>query len=323
MGNLNLSMSTNPQFLDDLTPDQVAAFKERALQNQRLSLLRGAGIDSMTNNALSMWADVPEEADLPQLELSSEGARLGPVIAEGDSWFDYFPGIDLIDQLRTLGYVFDKNYAKAGDTLENMIYGSKYDTLTYGRLSPGLTEVLKRLETAKHKIFFFSAGGNDVAGDGFAQFLNHKDSGLPPFRESHAKAVITQIFKKYLIDLVDKVSNVSPATLIVMHGYGYTIPTGKAVINAGPLRFAGPWLRPALTEKGIIDQAEQQGIVFRVIDMYNETLLAVAAEKPSFKYVDLRGLIDPKKDWVNELHLRNSAYYRVAQHIHSEVISLF
>lgn len=323
MSKRNLSMSTNPQFLDDLTPDQVAAFKERALQNQRSSLLRGAGIDSMTNSALSMWADVPEEADFPQLELSSEGAKFGPVIAEGDSWFDYFPGIDVIDQLRTLGYVFDKNYAKAGDTLENMIYGSRYDTLTYARLSPSLTEVLKRLESTKHKIFFFSAGGNDVAGEGFAQFLNHKDSGLPPFRESHAEIVISQIFKKYLIDLVDKVSSVSPTTVVMMHGYGYTIPTGKAVISAGPLRFFGPWLRPALTEKGIIDQTEQQDIVFRVIDMYNETLLAVAAEKPSFKYVDLRGLIDSKKDWVNELHLRNSAYYRVAQHIHSEVMSLF
>ena len=68
-------MSIDPQFLDHLTLDQVAAFKERALQNQRSSLLRGAGVDSMTNRALSMWADVPEEADFPRLELRARKAR--------------------------------------------------------------------------------------------------------------------------------------------------------------------------------------------------------------------------------------------------------
>lgn len=47
------------------------------------------------------------------------------IVAEGDSWFDYFPGTDFIDCLRKHhGYYLEKNYAKAGDTLENMIYGT-------------------------------------------------------------------------------------------------------------------------------------------------------------------------------------------------------
>jgi hypothetical protein len=218
-----------------------------------------------------------------------------------------------------LVYVFDKNYAAAGDKLENMIFGSQYDRASYKRLSPSLVAILKRLEKVKHKVFFFSGGGNDIAGDEFAQFLNHKDSGLPPFRKAYAEQVIKEVFRDYLINLIDKVQAVSPETFIVTHGYGYTVPTGKAVINAGPFRFVGPWLRPALVQKGIIEIAEQRNIVFSVIDMYNETLGFIAAEKPNFKYVDLRNAIDPESDWVNELHLNNSAYYRVTQEIHKTV----
>jgi hypothetical protein len=104
-----------------------------------------------------------------------------------------------------------------------------------------------------------------------------------------------------------------------MHGYGYTVPTGKAVINAGPFRFVGPWLRPALVQKGITEITEQRDIVFSVIDMYNETLSSIAEERSNFKYVDLRSVINPESDWVNELHLTNSAYYKVTQEIHDVV----
>jgi hypothetical protein len=319
-----IAMTFNPESLDSLTPEQVAEFKEQAIQNQRSSVLRGANPNSRIefNEAFRGWADQPKEISSGLEGFSSEGASIGPVIAEGDSWFDYFPGIDIIDQLRTLGYVFDKNYAVAGDTLENMIFGSQYDKMSYERLSPSLTAVLKRLGQMKHKIFFFSGGGNDIAGEEFGQFLNHKDSGLHPFREDFARQLITDVFRRYLCDLADKVYAASPETVIVIHGYGYTAPTGKAVINAGPFRFVGPWLRPSLVMKGIVDPVEQRSIVFNVIDMYNDTLMSIAGEKRNFRHVDLRGIIDPDSDWVNELHLRNSAYYRVAKQIHESILDL-
>jgi hypothetical protein len=43
---------------------------------------------------------------------------------------------------------------------------------------------------------------------------------------------------------------------------------------------------------------------------------------PKFRYVDLRPMLDPDKDWSNELHLRNSAFARVAERFHQEIKSL-
>ena len=47
------------------------------------------------------------------------------IVAEGDSWFDYPLKKDVIDYLIKRGYAI-KKFSKAGDTLENMIYGSDY-----------------------------------------------------------------------------------------------------------------------------------------------------------------------------------------------------
>ncbi len=52
-------------------------------------------------------------------------AELPTVVAEGDSWFDYLPGKDVLDNLRgTHGYKIYK-FADGGDTLENMVYGTE------------------------------------------------------------------------------------------------------------------------------------------------------------------------------------------------------
>jgi len=108
-----------------------------------------------------------------------------------------------------------------------------------------------------------------------------------------------------------------------MHGYAHTHPTGKAVINAGDFRFIGPWLRTVLTAKGITEPQTQRSIVFGVIDLYNEMLKQVQYDNSdNFRYVDLRQAINPDSDWINELHLTNSAFYIAASRIHDELQSL-
>jgi hypothetical protein len=285
----------NNQFLemDDWSSEQVSLFKEEAKDKQR------GAVRAFTLKA----AEAP-----------------GTLVAEGDSWFDYLPGTDLIDCLRHHhGYVID-NYAKAGDTLENMIYGTAINR-RFERLSPTIDKVLRRLGEVKPKVFLFSGGGNDVAGEEFESFLNHKDSGLPVLRESYADHMIRSVFRKYLEDLIGKVSRVSPQTHIVVHGYGRTAPTGEGV-DVLIFSFAGPWLKPALARKGVLDYNEQRSTVFAMIDKYNEMLKDLAQAHPRFHYVDLRDLIDPDTDWANELHLRNSAYARAAEQIHWVIKSL-
>ena len=81
-------------------------------------------------------------------------------------------------------------------------------------------------------------------------------------------------------------------------------------------------MRPALAKKGILDLAEQRNAVFTLIDKYNEMLEELARHHLNFHYIDLRDMLDPDGDWANELHLRNSAYARIAQRIHDLIQTL-
>lgn len=279
--------------MDFWTSEQVSMFKESAKNKQR-ETLRHFAFDA---------ASVPLT-----------------LIAEGDSWFDYLPGTDIIDCLRShYSYLID-NYAKAGDTLENMIYGTGINK-RFERISPTIDKVLRKLGELKPKVFLFSGGGNDVAGDEFESFLNHKNSGLPTLREEFVNDMISEVFRKYFEDLIAKVAEVSPETHIVVHGYGRTTPTGEGV-DVLFFTFAGPWLKPALAKKGIFDFNEQRNTVFSVINKYNEMLAELAHQHPKFHYVNLRDILDPDQDWANELHLRNSAFARAAERIHQKIQSL-
>jgi len=280
--------------MDRWSSEQVAQFKE-AGQFQQLEQAR----------ALAPAAAAP---------------GVGIIVAEGDSWFDYLPGTDVIDCLRIhQGYVIE-NFAKAGDTLENMIYGTGINR-QFQRVSPTIEIVLRRIGAVQPKVFLFSGGGNDVAGDEFESYLNHKASTLPALREPYVTDMLTVVFQKYFEDLIAKVAAASPATHILAHGYGHTVPTGRAV-DFLFLTFVGPWLRPALARKGIFDPIEQRAAVFALIDRFNVMLAALDQQHPNFHHIDLRDILNPNTDWVNELHLRNSAFARVAQRIHEKIQTL-
>jgi hypothetical protein len=252
--------------------------------------------------------------------LKALGVDVGTLVAEGDSWFDYLPGTDIIDCLRShYGYEII-NYAKAGDTLENMIYGTKINR-RLEPVTPSIEDVLARLAELKPKVFLFSGGGNDVAGDEFESYLNHKQSGLPFLRQQFLDDMVNKVFRKYFEDLIAKVAEVSPDTYILVHGYGRTVPTGEGV-DILVFTFAGPWLLPALVRKRILDSDEQRQSIFIAINTYNEMLRDLSLNHPKFKYIDLRDMLDPDHDWVNELHLYNSAYARVAQRLHEAIQQL-
>jgi lysophospholipase L1-like esterase len=281
-------------------------------------------LDAWTSEEISAFKEDGKDEELKQLEVKSGIVSFlsenNKVVAEGDSWFDYLPGTDVIDCLRNHQGYYIKNYAKAGDTLENMIYGTGIND-DFQRTSPSIEKVLRKLGQLKPKVFLFSGGGNDLAGEEFESYLNHKNSGLSTMRDDYVNNMINQVFRKYFEDLIGRVEAVSPDTHIVTHGYGHTIPTGKGVKFLF-FNFSGPWLRPALAKKGIFDSIEQRKAVEMMIDVYNQMLGELDQARPNFHHVDLRGIIDPNKDWANELHLKNSAYARVADRIHEVISSL-
>lgn len=161
-----------------------------------------------------------------------------------------------------------------------------------------------------------------MAGDEFDLYLNHKLSGLPAYREVFADQIINGVFRTYFEGMIAAVAQRSPGTHIVVHGYGHTFPTGRGVDVLG-CTFAGPWLKPALVKKAILDEVEQRSIVFGLIDLYNEMLASLGGAHRNFHHVDLRPILDPFTDWANELHLTNSAYARAAREIHQTIEPLF
>lgn len=247
-------------------------------------------------------------------------------VALGDSWFDYppakivYPNGDLIKQVGYLGYKI-KNFGKLGDTLENMVYGTKIGPPK--RCNPysnnKIDKVLARVKKQKPAVFLMSGGGNDVSGIELESYLNHKESGLPLLRKDYADYVLRKTFKRYYQHLIKKVLDASPNTHIFIHGYGYSIPNGSYALRSyGGWISAGPWLRPAFMKNRITDDNQMKRIIKSLIDRFNQTLSEVAKANKQVHYIDLRDLI-VDKDWSNEMHLTVPGWKKVAKKFDAEI----
>lgn len=87
--------------------------------------------------------------------------------AEGDSWFDFLPDTDLIDCLESQEGLRIDNFARVGDTLENVIFGSRVNGNGIA-VDPPINRGMRQLAAIRLRVRRFSGGGNDVAGDEIA-----------------------------------------------------------------------------------------------------------------------------------------------------------
>lgn len=275
--------------LDALTPEEIAAFKSAART-------------TATEPPRTRRGPVPRGGD-----------RRVRAVAEGDSWFDFPLGTDILDCLANFyDYRIDR-FAKRGDTLENMIFGSNpYEP------SP-LDGALRALREHDAPVFLFSGGGNDVAGPELETYLNHAHAGLELLRTDFARYVFDNVVRRAYETLIDRVQDERPGTHIVAHGYAEAIPSGRSV-DILIFRVAGPWLKPAFDRKATPENVRRL-ILRSLIDMFNRTLADLAQTHEHFHYVDLRSDITDA-DWRDELHLRNSAYARVAARFDQKIKAL-
>jgi len=249
-------------------------------------------------------------------------------IAEGDSWFDYAPAWledanrgDLVNQLNISRKFNLLRVARAGDTLENMVYGTKYDK-DYRPEKSQFEKTLELIRKHQPKFLLFSGGGNDVAGAEIESFLNHASSGLEPLRKSHLDYVLTQVFTKIFEELITKTKAAAPGIHIFLHGYGYAIPDGRAVARVVGFDFVGPWLRPAFAKKRIAQVTQAQEIIRILIDNFNNMLAEIASQHGNVHYIDLRPIIQDE-DWANELHLTVDGYEKVAKEFTGRINQVF
>ena len=235
------------------------------------------------------------------------------LLAMGDSWFDY-PPADIRDWLEDkFGYEIE-SVADDGALVEEMAYGNRQ-----------LYKLLRRMERCVNRgekpcAVLLSGGGNDIAGDPFAELLDHVESRGRGLNELVLRGKMQRIEDSYrtIIDAVTTLSNriLGKGIPIITHGYDYAIPDGRGFAG-GWWFLPGPWLKPGFSKKGFEDDVEMREIVRQMIDRFNELQEKLKNEYPdTITYVNLRGTLptgDNYRDWwANELHPTQRGFEAVA-----------
>lgn len=245
------------------------------------------------------------------------------IVAEGDSWFDYTFKKDILDHLVEKGYAI-KKLAEAGDTLDNMVYGSKCKKKGHivKHLGPiSLQKTLNEVRKNKPQFVLFSAGGNDIVGSEIIGYLNHKLS-------KPASLINKAIFDAKLNEMrrtieffIKSVNKTSKKTHVLMDGYDYAKVNGKGysfIIK----NIKGPWLLPSMGAKAIVNKSDQVAIIKYLVDEFNEMLAGLSDQYPFFHHIDLRGMFPSEKEWDNEIHLKSNGFKKVAQEYHNKMTSI-
>jgi hypothetical protein len=272
-------------------------------------------------------------APLAAMLAATPAKRTFNLLAQGDSWFDYPPGTDLIDCLHSNHGHTITNIAVAGSTLNDEAYGPvprEMFGLPFGPLQSDdpsrIAELVHQIQQVKPQALLLSAGGNDIAGDEFFSFVNNSKSGLSAINQSVLDGVVNGTFQnayEYLITTAlaaaadPKVNITMP---IFTHSYDYPWPDGRGVISFLAWK-VGPWFDSTFNHKNYpnnnaADLQVRHDIVVKFIDSMN-AMLEGLAQKYSGQvfHVDLTGTLQSAADWANELHPGNAGFSKLADKI--------
>lgn len=276
-------------------------------------------------------ADLVLRRRLLALAVAARKPKLGLLIAEGDSWFDY-PFCDVLEVLEGQGYDVE-SVAHRGDNLEDMAH----DPGQVERLTRAFEKARERGK--KPRAILLSGGGNDIAGEEFAMLINHANSGLPALNATVADGLICERLRTAMASLIGVVTRLSESlfserTRVVLHGYDYPVPDGRGWLG-GAWILPGPWLEPGFRRKGHFAASSRERlsvlgansvVLHDLIDRYNLMLSGLVRDLASggtshVRYVDLRGTLSAalpsgyKADWGNEMHPTKPGFAKVAAKI--------
>ncbi|MEW8041066.1 MAG: hypothetical protein AB2777_16110 [Candidatus Thiodiazotropha endolucinida] len=234
----------------------------------------------------------------------------GVLVAEGDSWFDY-PGRDILNALEDQHRFEVEMVANAGDTIEDMAYND-------GQLEDFVRKIERVLRRGQvPKAILLSAGGNDIVGDGFKDFLNHARSPNPGLNDQVVAEFVDVRIRAAYIHIIAAINevcvdNTGAIVPIITHGYDYSVPDGR-----GKLWF-GPWLEPGFRVKGYLDLAENKTIVIELINRFHQMMVSLKEVQglEHVSHIDLRGTLPTdtesyKEWWDNELHPERKGFEKI------------
>lgn len=262
----------------------------------------------------------------PLLMAAGLSPRTYKLVAQGDSWFDYPVGWDLIGWLKHAhGHDID-DLGLAGSTLNNIVYGPvphNWLGIPQSHDVDRITELIHCIDQNRPDAVLLSGGGNDIAGSEFFSFVNNALSNLQNPNAEVLDGVVNQTFSKAYEDLIEtitaKAQQMGCSLPIFVHGYDYPWPDGRGF---SCFNLVGPWFDPTFNQKNYPyggDPAKLQvrhDIVAVFIDSLNKMLAGLAAKYPGVvNYVDLRGTLKTKDEWANELHPKNDGFGKLAAKI--------
>lgn len=241
------------------------------------------------------------------------------IVAEGDSWFNYIIGKDIVWWLRkAFGHEIHE-VAYPGATLNHMAYGA--DTSEFGDRDVSnmtqLGETLFAIEEHCPRIVILSGGGNDIAGPEFVQLLKHAEAPEPGINQKVLEGLLDSFDEAYEVMLAaieDKLDELQLRADIILHGYDLPFPNGKGV-GLGPVNFVGPWFHESFSTRGypISVLHRRREILGVFMTQFNERLDALAKNRQRVHHLNLRNTLPDEDLWANELHPKNIGFKLIAR----------
>ena len=212
------------------------------------------------------------------------------LVAEGDSWFQYplRRNDDLIDFLARPFVVHC--LSAAGDELVDILKPENRERL------------VDAIRNTQVHAFLFSGGGNDIAGDGFVDFLvNAAPSAEAADYAAPALDAFLVRVKDLYRDFFGELLQGFPELKIFFHGYDYALPQSD-----------DSWLGPSLAQKNI-PWEHWASIVRVIIDRYNAALADLATAFPGkVMHVNYIGAVGELEEWRDEPHGKAAGCERAA-----------
>ena len=279
-------------------------------------------MDAKTRVSRQSASVVAKDAIIP-----AAAGRQFHLLAQGDSWFNYWIGHDVLYWLNNdYGHQID-NIAVAGSTLNDEAYGPvPTDLLDFRQTSAPsrLAELVDRIQSDKPAALLLSAGGNDVAGDEFFSFINNSKSALTQVNNGVLASVISPTFMKAYEDLIQAALDAAAGAGIKMpvftHGYDYPWPDGRGVLWIRGM--IGPWFDPTFNAKNypnnsFSDLLVRRGIINQFIDALNTMLKSLESKYPGQVFhIDARNTLKEttnyRDEWANELHPTDAGFQKIA-----------
>jgi hypothetical protein len=268
----------------------------------------------------SIEKDIAERIEAHQSEVARIRANVRAdrqpplmLLAHGDSWFDYpcdgntptpFSTSDIIAHLKKMGNPKPKilNLSHFGDATTDEMGLQKQK-----RLIDALSNRNNWLN-GKPDAILFSGGGNDIAGDPYCIYLNHKNSGLPGLDAARFAGRLDSIRSSYL-DLFAFRDRYAPQVPIFGHAYDFARPMPRPHPPC-----MGPWMSPALSFAGW-SLAEGTQIIHDALDAFGAMLGSLeGSQQPNYDFtvVPTQGTLT-KDDWANELHPHPPGFEKLAE----------